>query len=208
MEQEPILNEHNLAESESKANPICFAEPKQGHELNAHNKQEYPPMHTGGLNTPQRIKILVLMFGLFVLCGCGHKGTADIASSDSIVCSIVYDEQQDDSLSCEIQLPPEPEWKCGLKNKYRELTDSETKDLSFGGYDNKYGIIFDRWQDFVNDYRPYYSKLTCPKCGHRFLVIYSESPQEYWEGLCGRGGYFFICTQCKRIDDFECTVMN
>ena len=46
MEQEPILNEHNLAESESKANPICFAEPKQGHELNAHNKQEYPPMHT------------------------------------------------------------------------------------------------------------------------------------------------------------------
>ena len=46
MEQEPILNEHNLAESESRANPICFAEPKQGHELNAHNKQEYPPMHT------------------------------------------------------------------------------------------------------------------------------------------------------------------
>ena len=44
MEQEPILNEHNLAESESKANPICFAEPKQGHELNAHNKQEYPFM--------------------------------------------------------------------------------------------------------------------------------------------------------------------
>ena len=203
-------------------------------------------MHTGGLNTPQRIKILVLMFGLFVLCGCGHKGTADITSSgnprinlcdtsghkgtaditssDSIVCSIVYDEQQDDSLSCEIQLPPEdeqqddslsceiqlppePELKCDLKNKYRELTDSEIEDLSFGGYDN-YGIIFDRWQDFVNDYRPYYSKLTCPKCGHRFLVIYSESPEEYWEGLCGRGGYFFICSQCKRIDDFECIVMN
>lgn len=110
-------------------------------------------MHTGGLNTPQRIKILVLMFGLFVLCGCGHKGTADITSSDSIVCSIVYDKQQDDSLSCEIHLPPEPEWKCDLKNKYRELTDSETEDLSFDGYDNKYGIIFDRWQDFVNDYR-------------------------------------------------------
>ena len=193
--------------------------------LNAHNKAEYPPMHTGGLNTPQRIKILVLMFGLFVLCGCGHKGTADITSSDSIVCSIVYDEQQDDSLSCEIQLPPEdeqqddslsceiqlppePELKCDLKNKYRELTDSETEALSFGGYDNKYGIIFDRWQDFVNDYRPYYSKLTCPKCGHRFLVIYSESPEEYWEALCGSGGYFFICSQCKRIDDFECIVIN
>ena len=52
MEQEPILNEHNLAESESRANPICFAEPKQGHELNAHNKQEYPPMHTDEIDTP------------------------------------------------------------------------------------------------------------------------------------------------------------
>lgn len=51
MEQEPILNEHNLAEGESRANPVCIAEPKQGHELNAHNKQEYPPMHTGELDT-------------------------------------------------------------------------------------------------------------------------------------------------------------
>lgn len=42
----PILNDHNLAESESRANPICFAEPKQGHELNAHNKQEDPRMHS------------------------------------------------------------------------------------------------------------------------------------------------------------------
>ena len=51
MEQEQILNEHSLAESESKANPVCFAEPKQGHELNAHNKQEYPPMHTAETDT-------------------------------------------------------------------------------------------------------------------------------------------------------------
>ncbi len=74
MEQEPILNEHNLAESESKANPICFAEPKQGHELNAHNKQEYPPMHTDGLNTPLKRK-LGLLLSLVVVCflfsGCG-----------------------------------------------------------------------------------------------------------------------------------------
>lgn len=183
MEQEPILNEHN--------------------------KAEYPPMHTGGLNTPQRIKILVLMFGLFVLCGCGHKGTADITSSDSIVCSIVYDEQQDDSLSCEIPLPPEPEWKCDSKNKCRELTDSEIADLSFDGYDSKWSLVpLERWKEFVEDNRPYSSKLGCSQCGQQLLVVYSESPQEYWESLCGRGGYFFICTHCRRIDDFECTVMN
>ena len=51
MEQEPILNEHNLAKGESRANAVCFAKTKQGHELNAHNKQEYPPMHTGGTDT-------------------------------------------------------------------------------------------------------------------------------------------------------------
>ena len=170
--------------------------------LNAHNKEEYQPMHIGNLNTP-KIKLLVLMIGLFVLCGCGHKGTVDNTSSDSIVCGIVDDKQQDDSLSSEIPLPPELERKYDSKNKYRELTDSEITDLSFDGYNNKYGNIVDRWQDFVNDYRPYYSKLTCHKCGHRLLVVYSESPQEYWEGLCGRGGYFFICTHCMRIDDLN-----
>ena len=177
--------------------------------LNEHNKQEYPPMHPGGPITPRKIKLVVVIFGLFVWCGCGHRGTADVISvSDSIDSSIVDDERQHDSLSNEIPPPPALEWKSDLKNKYRELTDSEITDLSFDGYNNKYGNIFDRWQDFTNDYRPYYSKLTCPKCGHRLLVVYSESPQEYWEGLCGRGGYFFICTHCKRIDDFECTVMN
>ena len=151
---------------------------------------------------------LVLMSGLFVLCGCGHKETVDVVSSDSILCAVVDDGRHGDSLSNEIPLPPEPEMKCDAKNKYRELTDSEIDDLSLDGYDNKYGDILDGWRDFVDDYRPYYSKLTCPKCGHRFLVVYSESPQEYWESLCGRGGYFFICTNCKRIDDFECIVLN
>ena len=57
MNQQPILNEHNLAEGESKANPVCFAEPKQGHELNAHNKQEYPPMHTDRIDSSLMINI-------------------------------------------------------------------------------------------------------------------------------------------------------
>ena len=47
--------------------------------LNAHNKEEYPPMHTEGMNTSPRLQILVLMFGLLVLCGCGHRETTDIA---------------------------------------------------------------------------------------------------------------------------------
>lgn len=51
MALKPIFNAHNLAESESRANPVCSAEPKQGHELNAHNKQEYPPMHESGRGT-------------------------------------------------------------------------------------------------------------------------------------------------------------
>ena len=183
MEQEPILNEHN--------------------------KQEYLPMHTGGMNIHLIIKMHVLLFGLLVLCGCGHRETTDIAFSDSIVCGIVEAEQQSDSISNEIPLPPEPEWKSDSKNKYRELTDSEIADLSFDGYDSKWSLVhLERWKEFVEDNRPYSSKLGCSQCGQQLLVIYSESPQEYWEGLCGRGGYFFICTHCKRIDDFECTVMN
>lgn len=67
MEQEPILNEHNLAEIESRANPVCFAEPKQGHELNAHNKQEYPPMHTAEKNTYLFIKRMVLCLVLVMM---------------------------------------------------------------------------------------------------------------------------------------------
>lgn len=177
--------------------------------LNAHNKEEYPPMHTGGMNAPLIIKMQALFFGLLVLCGCGHRETADIAFSDSIVCGIVEDEQQDDSISNEISLPPKPEWKCDSKNKFRELTDSEIADLSFDGYDSKWSLVLlECWREFVKDNRPYYSKLGCPQCGQRLLVVYSESPQEYWEGLCGEGGYCFICTHCRRLDDFECTVMN
>ena len=44
--EEPILNAHNLAEIESKTNKVCSAEMQQSHVLNAHNKEEYPPMHT------------------------------------------------------------------------------------------------------------------------------------------------------------------
>lgn len=41
-----VRNEHNLEQSENRENHVSFSDPKQGHELNAHNKQEYPPMHT------------------------------------------------------------------------------------------------------------------------------------------------------------------
>ena len=172
--------------------------------LNEHNKREYLPMHTGG-----KIKMVVLMFGLFVLCGCGNKGTADSISSDSIVCGIVDEGQHDDSLSNEILPPPEPEWKSDSKNMYRELTDSEITGLLFDGYSSKWSLVhLERWKEYVEGHHPYYSKSGCSQCGQQLLVVYSESPQEYWEGLSGRGGYFFICTHCKRIDDFECTVMN
>ena len=74
--------------------------------LNEHNKQEYPPMHTGEMNIHLIIKMHVLLFGLLVLCGCGHRETTDIAFSDSIVCGIVEAEQQSDSISNEMPLPP------------------------------------------------------------------------------------------------------
>ena len=152
---------------------------------------------------------VIALLGCWIAGILGHSVTQSLSHPiDSIVCGIVDDEQHGDSLSDEIPLPPEQVWKSDAKNRCRELTDSEIDDLSFDGYDNKYGDIFDSWRDFVDDYRPYYSQLTCPQCGHRLLVVYSESSREYWESLCGRGGYFFICTHCKRLDDFECTVMN
>ncbi|MCQ2299472.1 MAG: hypothetical protein MJZ81_05055 [Bacteroidales bacterium] len=36
--------------------------------LNAHNKTEFPPSHTGGMNAPLIIKMQALFFGLLVLC--------------------------------------------------------------------------------------------------------------------------------------------
>ena len=182
--------------------------------LNAHNKEEYPPMHTEGKNTPQRLKLLVLMFGLLVLCGCGHRGTADIAFPDSIVCGIIEDEQQSDSISNEILLPPEPEWKSVSKNKRRELTDSEIANLSFDGYQFDglqsavYKEMLGSWKEYSNKHRPYYSVVTCPSCGYNLLVVFGSSPNEYWQSLSGQEGWFAICTHCRKVLDFEIVAMN
>lgn len=40
--------------------------------LNAHNKQEYPPMHISEFNTPL-IRLLVLMLGLLFFGGCAQR---------------------------------------------------------------------------------------------------------------------------------------
>lgn len=92
MEQEIKLNAHNLAKDESKASPACFAEAPQGHELNAHNKQEYPPMHATGINT-SLIMLLVLMTGLLALCGCATR-EADTTIEQSQDTVIVDDNRQ------------------------------------------------------------------------------------------------------------------
>lgn len=104
---------------------------------------------------------------------------------------------------------PPPGWKSAPENKYRELTDAEIDTLSFDGYSSRYSLEdLERWKVFSRSHRPYWSKLVCSRCGQRQLVVYSESPQKYWESLCGRGGYFFICTHCKSVNDFECTILN
>lgn len=46
MEQQPDVIECNPAPSGNGANAVRAAEGKREYEINAHNKQEYPPMHT------------------------------------------------------------------------------------------------------------------------------------------------------------------
>ena len=93
MEQEPIINEHNLAESESRANPVCSAEPKQGHELNAHNKQEYPPMHTAEHILNQT---MVRMFG------CPRSRNAHIERKKS-KCDYLLDAEPSEAQVAEVE---------------------------------------------------------------------------------------------------------
>ena len=152
-------------------------------------------------------KLLVLLCGLFILCSCRTMGKTDIDLTYSDTTE--WEQPLSDSVEEPDMEPPSPSYK--YESEYRKLTDSEVAELAFDGYEWSMSANHEtlgRWKEFVGDYRPYYSKLTCPRCGQHLLVVYSESPQEYWDGLCGRGGYFFICTHCKRVRDFECVVMN
>ena len=152
-------------------------------------------------------KLLVLLCGLFVLCSCRNTGKADIDLMYSDTSE--WEQPLSDSVEEPDMEPPSPSYK--HESEYRKLTDTEIAELAFDGYEWSMSANHEtlgRWKEFVGDYRPYYSKLTCPRCGQHLLVVYSENPQEYWDGLCGRGGYFFICTHCKGVRDFECVVMN
>ena len=211
MEQEQILNEHSPAEGDSSTNTVS-----QG-SVTAHNKQKFPLMHTAGTGTRSITRTAIALFGLFVFVCCRNSGSDTIPTSDTIfgdsVTSGVLENNNADTLLTEV--PPPPEWKCKSNgdNVYRVLTDSEIANLSFVAYHKKNWVksldeTFDRWEEFASVHRPYYSKTTCPRCGHHLLVLYSESPQDYWEALSGRGGYFFVCTHCQEVQDFECSILN
>ena len=157
------------------------------------------------------------MFGLLVLCGCGHRGTADIAFPDSIVCGIIEDEQQSDSISNEILLPPEPSFSRfgnDIHKVSRTLSDAEIASLSFDGYQfgdfksDFYKETLDSWKEYADKYKPYYSVVRCPSCGRNLLVVFGSSPDEYWQSLSGQEGWFAICTHCRKVLDFEIVAMN
>ena len=64
--------------------------------LNAHNKEEYPPMHTGGLSTPicflHRVLFMVLAF---VVIGCGSREReTDSYNFDEVLSEDCIDETE------------------------------------------------------------------------------------------------------------------
>lgn len=128
--------------------------------------------------------------------------TEDSAIDDSAILNSCRATKTADST------PPSP-WE-SLK-VFRHLSDSEIDDLDFSQLkfsDNGMKFIFDDWRSFAAEHRPFYSVETCPKCGRHLLVIYSETPDEYWHSLSGRGGDFFICTNCQCEWRFLTTIEN
>lgn len=172
--------------------------------LNEHNKQEYPPMHISEFNTPL-IRLLVLMLGLLFFGGCASKGEADTSEGADTVITVPEDSLMNDT-SDTLLGSDEPILFSKYSNfakRHRELTDEEIANLNFDNYsveENNYKLMdndgFIRWKEFVKEYKPYYSIETCPRCGTHLLVIYSETPDDFI--LSGRGGYFLICTHCKK----------
>lgn len=139
----------------------------------------------------------LLLLAAIICCGCGSPETPrpEAIGTTAPTCrntDTAGAAELFDSL-CQLYAPPEI---------YRSLTDSEINNLNFDHLtlsDDGMKFIFDDWRSHLGHARrPYYSAETCPKCGCRLLVIYSETPSEYWESLCGWGGSFIICTHCQQ----------
>ena len=94
------------------------------------------------------------------------------------------------------------------------MSDSEIASLSFDGYQfesynsDYYKEILDSWEEYTDEYPPYYSVVACPTCHNNLLVVFGSSPNEYWQSLSGQEGYFAICTHCRKVLDFEIVAMN
>ena len=115
-------------------------------------------------------KLLVLLCGLFVLCSCRNAGKTDIDLMYSDTSE--WEQSLSDSVEEPDIEPPSLSYKC--ESEYRKLTDSEVAELAFDGYEWSKKVdteTLGRWKEFVGNYRPYYSKLTCPDCRQHLLVV-------------------------------------
>ena len=69
--------------------------------LNAHNKEEYPPMHTEGMNSTSKTKyrhinIVILVVGVALLFGCGGKSMySDTTDSSEEIFSPLNSQETD-----------------------------------------------------------------------------------------------------------------
>lgn len=154
---------------------------------------------------------LVALLGLIVFMSCNSNGSADIASLDSIAIGCTDENIGADTMS--IMVPPEPSFSRfgnDIHKVYRNLQDTEIEALDFNGYQMEpfHKMLLDSWKEEAKEHRPYYSIATCQSCQHHLLVVYGKTPQETWESLCGRAGNLAICNHCRKVLDFELTLMN
>ena len=126
-------------------------------------------------------------------------------------------ESYDSLYNTYVPEPPEPSlsrFGTDIHKVSRTLSDAEIASLSFDGYrfekynDDFYKKTLDSWKEYKDKYKPYYSVVTCPTCGHNLMVVFGSSPNEYWQSLCGQEGYFAICTHCRKVLDFEIVARN
>ena len=188
--------------------------------LNAHSKEEYPPMHTNRINT-SLIIIATAVYSIFIFAGCHNSGKTSEPINDSALVDSslpdMTDSIYDETISDEVPELPDPSFSrfgSDIHKVSRTLSDSEIASLLFDGYqfekynDDFYKKTLDSWKEYANKYKPYYSIVYCPSCHKNLLVVYGSSPNEYWQSLCGREGWFAICTHCHKVLDFEIVAMN